>query len=357
MISSRDGGRTWSKPSVVAPALLSPRPKLKSWKGVRFYDDREFMALDDSDHTLYVAGTQGRVDGNGSAGVIEYLTASRDGGKTWSNAIAVGGASFTTPLSAAFGMVGLVSAPPTGAKRNCACFDFLVSKDHAKTVLRRPTPIPNGSLGPLSGAVTAADPTHKGHFAVLTASGDHLVVYRTRNAGRSWHAPASFSVPGRGVTKTWMAYSRKGVLGVGWRGTNSDGSYGFYAATSHDQGKSWKLTRISRTDSPPNDYVWVAGDDTSAITVTDTKFYATWGDWRGHELHTWWGGFALNNQPGIQQTASRSGSRGSKTPSGSPSGRSLASTGSAPWLPVAAAGLLLVSVVGTRRRRGGRSTA
>src|SRR3954452_12605697 len=68
MISSRDGGRTWSKPSVVAPALLSPSPDFSKWQGVRFYDDREFMALDDSTHTIYVTGTQGRLDATGSAG-------------------------------------------------------------------------------------------------------------------------------------------------------------------------------------------------------------------------------------------------------------------------------------------------
>jgi len=48
-----------------------------------FYDDREFMALDEQTHTLYVNGTQGRAAAQDQAGDTEYLTASGDGGKTW----------------------------------------------------------------------------------------------------------------------------------------------------------------------------------------------------------------------------------------------------------------------------------
>src|SRR3954469_24031484 len=139
MISSRDGGRTWSKPSVVAPALFSPSPNFSQWQGVRFYDDREFMALDDSTHTIYVTGTQGRLDATGSAGDIQYLTASRDGGRTWSNGIAVGPAGFA-PLGAAFGTLALAPPPPTGASRACSCYDLVVSNNGGKTVVRRPTP-------------------------------------------------------------------------------------------------------------------------------------------------------------------------------------------------------------------------
>jgi hypothetical protein len=294
MISSRDGGRTWSKPSVVAPALLSPSPDFSQWQGVRFYDDREFMTIDDSTNTIYVTGTQGRLDATGSAGDIQYLTASRDGGKTWSNGIAVGPAEFA-PLGAAFGTVALVSPPPNGATRACAgCYDLVVSRDGAKTVVRRPTPIPVGSPGPLGGASTAADPRHRGHFAVLaTRSDGRMLVYRTTDSGRSWSKPSVLYVQGRSASKPWIAYSAAGVLGVGWRGTTSSGSYGFYAAFSRDNGARWTIRRISRGDSPSNDALWVAGDDTSAIAMTGQTLYATWGDWRGNELHTWWGGLPL----------------------------------------------------------------
>lgn len=294
MISSRDGGRTWSKPSVVAPAALSPSPDFSKWQGVRFYDDREFMAIDNSTHTIYVTGTQGRLDGHGSVGDIQYLTASHDGGRTWSDGIAVGPAEFA-PLGAAFGTVALVSPPPNGEKTACtSCYDFVVSNDGARTVVRRPTPIAVGSPGPLGGASTAADPAHRGHFAVLDIASDgRILVYRTSDAGRTWSKPGVLYVQGRTASKPWIDYSRSGVLGVGWRGVTSDGSYGFYVAVSHDNGATWRMHRLSAADSPSNDAVWVAGDDTSAVTLTGSMLYAAWGDWRGHELHTWWGGVAL----------------------------------------------------------------
>ena len=294
MISSRDGGRTWSTPSVVAPAAFSPSPDFAKWEGVRFYDDREFMALDDSTHTIYVTGTQGRLDATGSAGDIQYLIASRDGGKTWSNGIAVGPAEFA-PLGAAFGTVALVSPPPSGATRSCSgCYDFVFSRDNAKNVVRRPTPIAVGSPGPLGGASTAADPTHPGHFAVLAIQSDgQMLVYRTTDTGRTWSKPSVVYVQGRSASKPWIVYSDSGVLGVGWRGATANGDYGFYAAFSRDNGADWTIRRLSRADSPTNDTLWVAGDDTSAVTMTGSTLYATWGDWRGHELHTWWGGLPL----------------------------------------------------------------
>jgi hypothetical protein len=293
MISSRDGGRTWSKPSVVAPALFSPSPDFAQWKGARFYDDREFMAIDDSTNTIYVTGTQGRLDATGSAGDMQYLTASRDGGRTWGNGIAIGPAEFA-PLGAAFGTVAVVSPAPSGASRPCSCYDLVVSTNGAKSVVRRPTPIAVGSPGPLGGASTAADPCHRGHFAVLAVQSDgSMLVYRTPDAGRTWSKPSVLEVQGRTASKPWITYNDAGLLGVGWRGVTSDGSYGFYAAYSRDGGAHWTIRRISRADSPTNDQVWVAGDDTSAITLTGSTLYASWGDWRGHELHTWWGGLPL----------------------------------------------------------------
>lgn len=247
------------------------------------------MALDDSTGMLYVNGTQGRTDARGSVGNIEYLTGSRDGGKTWSDAVDVGTA-HAVQLAAAFGTVAFTSPPPTGASRECMCDDFVVSTDGGRTVVRRPTMIPSGS------ASTVADPRHKGHFIVMTSdSAGRLLTYRTVNSGRTWSTGAKLSVAGHGVSKKWLAYSPRGVLGVGWRATNSDGSYAFYGAVSYDDGATFRITRLSHADSPGTDPLWVAGDDTSAIWMTGDRFYAAWGDWRGGSLQTWWGGFPLRH--------------------------------------------------------------
>ncbi|MDP9102328.1 MAG: glycoside hydrolase [Actinomycetota bacterium] len=296
MIHSTDGGRTWSKPTVVSPALLGSGSDPAAWKGARFYDDREFMALDASTGTLYVNGTQGRADGNGSAGNMEYLTASTDGGRTWSDATAVGTAN-AVQLAAAFGTVAFTSPAPANSTRECACDDFLVSTDGGRTVLRRPSPVPGSSTANvLGGASTVADPRHKNHFVVMAAdAAGNLLTFRTANAGRSWTHGATLAVPGRGVSKIWLAFSPGGVLGVGWRATHSDGTYAFYGAVSYDGGRSFTMRRLSAADSPATDKLWVAGDDTSAVWLTDDRFYATWGDWRGGSLQTWWGGFALRH--------------------------------------------------------------
>jgi photosystem II stability/assembly factor-like uncharacterized protein len=155
--------------------------------------------------------------------------------------------------------------------------------------------VPGGSTptGLLTKAFTAADARYRGHFAVLGIVGDEMQIFRTADAGRTWSKPSTLSVADRGVEKPWIAYSPSGVLGVGWRATNSDGGYGFYGAVSRDNGATWTTRRISRADSPSTDLLYAAGDDTSAIVMTDSMLLGTWGDWRGHEMHTWWGGLPL----------------------------------------------------------------
>jgi hypothetical protein len=292
MISSRDGGRTWSKASVVSPAALSPGSDPASWQGARFYDDREFMALDRSTGTLYVNGTQGRAASD-AQGNIEYLTASRDGGRTWSDALAVGSAA-AVQLAAGFGTVLFTSPPPQGAQRECTCLDVVVSNDGGRSVARYPTLIPRDPTAVLGGGANAvADPRTRGRFVLVhpDESGS-LVVYRTETGGRRWGKVSSITIPGRGASKLWLDWSPEGVLGLGWRATSSAG-YTFYGAVSYDAGRTWTVHRISKGDSPASSGVWVAGDDTSAVWVTRDRFYATWGDWRGGSLQTWWGGFPL----------------------------------------------------------------
>jgi hypothetical protein len=281
---------TWSAPSVISPTLFSPGADPAAWQGLRFYDDRPFMAIDDATGMIYVDGTQGRAVAKGPVGDTEYLTSSRDGGRTWSDAVAVGTAA-AAPLGAAFGTVAFTNPAPVGSSRPCSCVDFVVSTDGARTYLRRPTPIP--SAGALSSPETAADPTRSGSFAVL-ATGSGGNVYRTPDAGRTWAGPAIFGVSHTTVNEPWIAFSSTGVLGAGWKATAADGSYAYYAAVSFDGGRSFgSPIRISSAASPPPDPYFPAGDDTTSVVLASGRLYAVWGDWRGNNLQTWWGGFAL----------------------------------------------------------------
>jgi hypothetical protein len=291
VVVSNDGGRTWSAPSVVSPAALSPGADPAAWQGARFYDDREFMALDRSTGTLYVNGTQGRAAAD-AQGNIEYLTASRDGGRTWSDALAVGAAS-AVQLAAGFGTVLFTSPPPQNAQRECTCLDVVVSNDGGRTVARYPTLIPRDPGAVLGGGANAvADPRTRGRFLLAHSEADGLVIYRTDTSGRRWGKVSTLTVPGRSASKVWLDWSPEGVLGLGWRATASSG-YLFYGAVSYDAGKTWTVHRISKAESPASQGVWVAGDDTSAVWVTKDRFYATWGDWRTGSLQTFWGGFPL----------------------------------------------------------------
>ncbi|MCW2671131.1 MAG: hypothetical protein JWO27_3028 [Frankiales bacterium] len=250
------------------------------------------MALDRSTGYLYVNGTQGRAT-TGAQGNTEYLATSRDGGRTWADAIAVGAAS-AVQLAAAHGVVVFTSPPPvTGSGECSSCTDVVVSTDGGRSVVRHATLIPS-SGGLLGGPGTVADPRHKGRFAIVTTDGTGaLVVYRTVDSGRRWTRAGRIAVPGRSPAKVWLDWSPEGVLGIGWRGATSDGDYGFWGALSFDDGRHFTVTRISKADSPKDQGVWVAGDDTSAIWLTHDRFYAAWGDWRTGSLQTYWGGFSF----------------------------------------------------------------
>jgi photosystem II stability/assembly factor-like uncharacterized protein len=289
LLRSTDGGRTWSKPAVVAPGMIGKGSHPQDYDGVRTYDDRPWLTIDPQTRALFIDGTQVRADGSGTGTV--YLTGSTDGGKTWSDPIVVPAADLgSAPLGAAFGTVALAVRPPSG-ESGCACLDFLTSTDAAKSLNRRHTKIPDAA-----GPQTVADPTHRGHFVVMTNPGDgYLRVYRTDDTGRTWQGPVQVGIQGLSVVKPWIGFSPQGALGVGWRGTKDDGSYAFYVSASPDGGRSFPHTlRLSKRFSPAAPAYYVAGDDTSTVAVSGNKLYAAWGDWRADGLEdVWWGGFSL----------------------------------------------------------------
>ena len=289
LLRSTDGGRTWSKPAVVAPGMIGKGSHPQDYDGVRTYDDRPWLTIDPQTRDLFIDGTQVRADGSGTGTV--YLTGSTDDGQTWSDPVVVPAADLgSAPLGAAFGTVALAVRPP-GGEGGCACLDFLTSTDAARTLHRRHTTIPDAA-----GPQTVADPTHRGHFVVMTNPGDgYLNVYRTSDTGRTWQGPVQVGIQGLSVVKPWIGFSPGGALGVGWRATKDDGSYAFYVSASSDGGKTFPHTlRLSKRFSPAAPPYYVAGDDTSTVAVNGNTVYAAWGDWRGDGLEdVWWGGFTL----------------------------------------------------------------
>jgi hypothetical protein len=288
LIRSTDGGRTWSRPAVVAPGMVGQGAHPQDYGGVRTYDDRPWLTIDPQTRALFIDGTQIRADGTGTGTV--YLTGSADGGRTWSDPIVVPADTLgSAPLGAAFGTVAFAVKPPGGTP-GCDCLDFITSTDGARSVHRRHTTIPNAG-----GPQTVADPTRRRTFAVLVNAGSELRVYLTTDTGRTWLGPARLSVQRTTVVKPWIAYSPEGTLGVGWRATRDNGSYAFFATVSTDGGRTFRgLQRLSSRWSPAAPVYYVAGDDTSTVTLTRDRLYAAWGDWRGPGLEdVYWGGFRL----------------------------------------------------------------
>lgn len=290
LLSSRDGGRTWSKPAVVAPGTIGQGSHPQDYDGVRTYDDRPWLTIDPNTLDLFIDGTQVRADGQGTGTV--YLTGSTDGGKHWSDPVVVPAADLgSAPLGAAFGTVALAVEPPSG-EAGCNCLDFLTSTDAAKTLHRRHTTIPADA-----GPQTVADPRRRGSFVVMTNSGSDLLVYRTADFGKHWSGPTHVGMQGTKPIKPWIGFAPDGHLGVGWRATRADGSYAFYAAASRTGGKDFYATmRLSSGWSPPAPDYYVAGDDTSTLALSNVALYGAWGDWRGTGLEdVWWGGFTLRH--------------------------------------------------------------
>jgi hypothetical protein len=289
LVSSRDGGRTWSKPAVVAPGMIGQGSHPQDYDGVRTYDDRPWLTIDPQTRVLFIDGTQVRADGQGTGTV--YLTASTDGGKTWLDPVVVPADNLgSAPLGAAYGILGLTVRPP-GGEAGCDCLDFLTSTDNGRTLHRLHTKIPNAA-----GPQTVADPTRRGHFVVMTNPGDgYLYVFRTEDSGRTFSGPTRVGVQGLTVVKPWIGFSPHGKLGVGWRGTRADGSYAFFAASSSDGGRTFAhQLQLSKRFSPAAPPYYVAGDDTSTVALSDDRLLAAWGDWRDNGLEDiYWGGYSL----------------------------------------------------------------
>lgn len=295
VMSSTDGGRTWSKPVTIAPNTASAGQTPAPTSPGHFYNDREWISIDQSTGEVYVSGTQGWLDADGNKGIVVWMTSSRDGGRTFSPAV-VTGANGSSPMAAGHGLVALATTTPNGGTpaSECTCEEILVSHDHGRTFQRYGTRIADPGR-----AQMAANPTAAGHLALMLpdAAGTSLRVYRSTDAARRWTGPTLLGTAGSKILKPWLAYGPTGVVAVGWRAQRSDSTYDFWAAVSRDEGKTFsKPVRISRDVSPPQDwYLSVGGDDASAVTLTGDRLYASWGDWRGGKGEdVWLGGFRFS---------------------------------------------------------------
>jgi hypothetical protein len=128
------------------------------------------------------------------------------------------------------------------------------------------------------------------------ASSGAITISTTADGGRSWSKPIRLGDGTHPQIQPWMAYSPKGVLGVGYKtlysgllsqpqffvdalSGNLSSSYDFWTAVSFDNGATFsKPLRVSNAVSPPGNAA--GNDDFSSVALDDRYLYAAWGDQR-----------------------------------------------------------------------------
>jgi hypothetical protein len=286
--SSRDGGRTWGPPS----AALGQLEFAQNVPAGRLYptplcppSDRVWLTSDYTNSVLYATG-----NGDGAApcdeavavtneGQGRYVVASHDHGRTWGPAYAIGQGMH----GAAFGTLVITTTADGSA------YTFKLSRDDGKTFTRQPVPVVAGSvsvnplapgLSQLDAPKTAADPTRRGHYAVLVATHDttQFDVLLTTDYGRTWAREAVLKGGPGTVTAPALAFGPAGDLAAAWRLVHADGSYDSLATVSQDGGRTFSRT-IRLTPKPSPASAATLGDDCQCFVYPDgATLWTAWGD-------------------------------------------------------------------------------
>jgi hypothetical protein len=257
----------------------------------------------------------------------QYVAASHDRGRTWSRfrpfdsadhpAGSTGG--FSSGPVASGGILAsayLASSAPGGTP--CPCLVFETSRDDGVTFTRHvvahaPVPPAFGNTNPLGGEqsmlfepYTAGDPARPGHYAVMIGDDDfsHLLVWTTRDSGRTWDGPARLTDPGGGRRHLpWLAIGAGGALGAIWRTTRSDDAYTVWGAVAPRGDADFAPpVRISSAVSP-GPVQALAGDDASDVTLDATDLHAAWGDRRDGSLGIRYGRYRFAADPVVEAIA------------------------------------------------------
>ncbi|MDT4893667.1 MAG: hypothetical protein QOE97_2702 [Pseudonocardiales bacterium] len=240
----------------------------------------------------------------------QYVTSSRDGGKTWKPFVPVDSADAPTDYTNGFSGIplargGVLATSYLAGKApgsTCTtCLMFQTSRDDGTTWTRHvvPATVDGPSLGahvlnPLAISSSlafepylAAVPSRPGRYAVTVfdRTQKQLLVFVTSDSGSTWSAPAQLAEPG-GAQRwlPWIAYGPDGALGAMWRTTVADGSYSVWAAVSRSGTAAFgRPVRLSSKTSP-GPVSQVAGDDASFVALDRTTLHAAWGDRREGSL-------------------------------------------------------------------------
>lgn len=258
--------------------------------------------------SLACRGSNGASSANVQCG-REYVSASGDGGHTWSTFKPMDTAAYPWAVTngwsggpaAAF---GTLAAAYIATGKDCSpCIVFETSTDdgdhwaqHAVAPITF-TPASSYTTSLNFEPYLAADPTRRGHYALMVfdKTQTHLLVSITSDSGATWKtATLAESGPGAGRWVPWIAYGSGGALGAMWLTTANDGSYEAWAAVAPRGDAHFDApVRLSSAKSPGP--VAPGGDDASDVTLTPTTLYAAWGDQRGGPAPAAWFGSNTNH--------------------------------------------------------------
>ena len=257
----------------------------------------------------------------------QYVTTSKDGGRTWSAFHPVDAA--TAPMDHTNGFSGipvsrggvLATAYLAGAfpRSTCTtCVVFQTSKDDGVTWTRHlvPATVDGPALGahalnPLSVSSSTAfepylaqDPSRPGRYAVMVydKAQTGLLVQVTTDFGRTWTAPVRLADKGSGKRwLPWLAYGTRGALGVVWRTELTEGgSYEVWGAVAPQGGTRFaRPVRLSSKRSP-GPVSQVAADDASFVALDGTTLHAAWGDRREGTLGIHYARYAFGSDPAVR---------------------------------------------------------
>ncbi len=341
---STDGGRTWSHPVWVHPALS---PSLYAPTVHPVFEqaspwDRPVFVADPQTGTIYLSGSglawtvdpktvkrppaNPNIPSKGYEGYPghdvsrgrTFLRASHDHGRTWgviypidSDAYPGGRFAGLGGFSAAFGHLVVAynaSQVPAALHRTCPCTVLGISENDGKTFAYKVLPplaaeyAPKPGSNPMRamlGVMVSADPMKEGRYAVARIAGKRVVMTITEDGGSSWGPPVvAAEVPDNAyIWQHAMKYSPKGDLGLIWKAVYSDKSFDLWSAVSRDGGKSFHTVRVSHAVSPT--YIvdrgnFMFGDDLSSLDIDADYLYAVWGDNRSGFEATWFGRIPLS---------------------------------------------------------------
>lgn len=299
VITSTDGGRTWTYPPVDAIGnrgsdVSRYAPGSHPETGGEGTGDRPWLTVDQSTGTVYVAGTADLIQFNGTTRIETWVTASHDHARSFGTIYPVDDASYPqtgAASEAASGGTLAVAYIGTPPHSSADVIVFETSRDGGRSFTRHvlSAPVQGEPLSPF-GLNVAADPSHPGRYLVMVpaspTAATGVLVYRSQDYGASWSAPLSVAV---GANKPWLAVSPGGVVGVMGRELHDDHSLGLLAsaqdvlaAFSFDGGAHFTdPVKVNGTRSPaPPPGTITLYDDASWITLTNHYAYLAWGDWR-----------------------------------------------------------------------------